>query len=332
MTIHSVEYSRGRPVVEAGKMHSAYSPSANLRPLNLVGFTFSFCHFTFVLYCPLMRLQFISKKSLALVFACTLALLCAAALLLFSRTENEKALARSASGSAAGSGARLKSFPKLFLWAWERPEELDFINPGDMGVAFLSKTIYLSEDKVIERPRMQPLKVPPNTTLIAVVRIETVRAAPPLLSESQRERLVAALAEASRARNVSALQIDFDALKSERAFYTKLLEDLRPRLPAEMPLSMTALASWCIDDNWLSSLPVDEAVPMLFQMGLDDERIRNYLKQGGELRSPACRLSKGISTDELVQPVTPRPRRTYVFNAKAWTEQSVRRAIERSME
>lgn len=278
-----------------------------------------------------MRLPVISKKSVALIFACMLALVCAAALILFSRLQNEKALALSGNG-AAGSPSRMAGFPRLFLWAWERPEELGFINPREVGVAFLSKTIYLSEDKVIERPRMQPLKVPPGTTLIAVVRIETVRSAPPLLSEAQRAKVIAALVEASRARNVSALQIDFDALKSERAFYTKLLEDLRRQLPKELALSMTALASWCIDDDWLNALPVDEAVPMLFQMGLDEERIKNYLKQGGELQSPVCRLSKGVSTDEPVQLVSPSPRRTYVFNTKPWTEQEVTRAIERSME
>lgn len=275
-----------------------------------------------------MCLGFGSKKSFVLIFACALALASAAALVLFARAQSERALARGKSGAVG----RMAAFPRLFLWAWERPEELGFINPREVGVAFLSKTVYLSEDRVIERPRMQPLKVPPGTTLMAVVRIETVRQSRPLLSGVQREKVLNALLEASRAPNVSALQIDFDALQSEREFYTKLLEDLRRRLPGEMPLSITALASWCIDDNWLNGLPVDEAVPMLFQMGLDDERIKNYLKQGGELRSPLCRLSKGVSTDEFAQLVSPSPRRTYVFNSKPWTEKEVARAIERNME
>jgi hypothetical protein len=164
------------------------------------------------------------------------------------------------------------------------------------------------------------------------VRIETVRDAPASLSAAQRSSVVSALTEAARGPNVSALQIDFDALKSERDFYTKLLQDLRQQLPQSMPLSITALASWCIDDNWLDGLPVDEAVPMLFQMGLDEERIKRYLKQGGEIRSPLCSLSKGISTDEPVQLISASPRRTYIFNAKPWTRESVRRAIERNKE
>ena len=289
-------------------------------------FIFSFYLSTFALYCRAMRWPVISKKSFAIIFACVLAVLCALALFFFSRLPTEKALAR----SATSPGARMAGFPGLFLWAWERPEQLDFIDTREVGVAFLSKTLYLREDRVIERPRMQPLKVPQGTTLIAVVRIETVRDAPPLLSDTQRGRVTEALVDASRAPNVRALQIDFDALSSERWFYTKLLQELRRQLPEEMPLSITSLASWCIDDNWLDGLPVDEAVPMLFRMGMDEERIRSYLKQGGEFRSPLCRLSEGVSTDEPVELASQGLRRTYIFNPKAWTEAAMRRAIERN--
>jgi hypothetical protein len=273
-------------------------------------------------------MRFISKKSVAVTSACVLALLFALALFVFVRVKNEKVLAR---GSANSSGARMAAAPKLFLWAWERNEQLSFINPREVGVAFLAETIYLREDRVIRRPRMQPLKVPQGTTLMAVVRIEDVRDDPPLLSNAQRAEVVAALIAASRLPNVYALQIDFDALKSERAFYTSLLQDVRQQLPGNMPLSITALASWCIDDTWLEALPVDEAVPMLFRMGLDDERIRNYLKAGGEFRSPVCRLSTGVSTDEPLK-LASRAARTYVFHTEAWTERAVHNLFERNPE
>ena len=272
-----------------------------------------------------MRLSIVSKKSLALTCACLLFILSALALFLFLRAQGERALAR----GAASSGARMAGFPKLFLWAWERPERLEFINPREVGVAYLSKTIYLRADKVIVRPRLQPLYVPKGTTLVAVVRIEALHDETPALSDEHRARVVEALLEAASAPNVSALQIDFDALQSEREFYKRLLQDLRARLPQAMPLSITALASWCVDDNWLEGLPIDEAVPMLFQMGLDDERIKSYLSRGGAFRSPLCRLSKGVSTDEPLTNI-PRGARTYVFHAKPWTDAEVRRAIERN--
>ena len=66
---------------------------------------------------------------------------------------------------------------------------------------------------------------------------------------------------------VRGVQIDFDATLSERDAYRALIHDVRKRLGPATPLSITALASWCIGDDWLNGLPVDEAIPMLFRMG-----------------------------------------------------------------
>lgn len=225
--------------------------------------------------------------------------------------------------------ARMSAFPKLFLWAWERPERLTFINPREVGIAFLAQTIYMNGNGIVTRPRLQPLDIPAGTTLVAVVRIESSRSEKPSLSNEQRTEVTEALLQIARKQNISALQIDFDATQSERNFYRDLLGEVRRELPDSMPLSMTALASWCIFDNWLDDLPVDEAVPMLFQMGVDQHRITDYLNAGGKLRSSVCLQSVGVSTDEtpvLVSPV----RRVYVFNSKPWSEVTVRTALERS--
>ncbi len=65
-----------------------------------------------------------------------------------------------------------------------------------------------------------------------------------------------------------------------------MLQDLRQKLPQQIPLSMTALASFCVGDRWLDDLPVDEAVPMIFRMGPDDQRIKNMLANGYDFREP----------------------------------------------
>src|SRR5437660_377160 len=83
--------------------------------------------------------------------------------------------------------ARSNQVPRLILWAWERPSDLSFIDPNEVGVAFLARTIYLRGDRVIARPRLQPLNVPQGTVLTAVARIETDRLAPTTLSKGQRE-------------------------------------------------------------------------------------------------------------------------------------------------
>jgi hypothetical protein len=264
------------------------------------------------------------KKSRALLFL-SVVLLLAIAALLFLRLRASNTLARSISPHSS----RMNAFPKLFLWAWERPEQLDFIDPRAVGVAFLARTIYLRNDTLVERPRLQPLKVPTGTTLIAVVRIESARQAPPALSDRQRAELAGALALVSRQPDISALQIDFDATESERKFYRALLKDVRRRMPESMPLSITVLASWCIFDNWLDDLPIDEAVPMIFDMGVDQHRINNYLETGGDFRSPLCRSSVGISVDQPAASLSS-DRRFYLFNSQPWTESTLRHALERS--
>lgn len=155
------------------------------------------------------------------------------------------------------SSRRLKNFPPIMLWAWEQPQELRFINPQEVGVAFLARTVYLRGADVRIRPRLQPLKIPAGTALMAVTRIEADRSVPPTLSVDQRTRVVSAIAKLSRLPGVAALQVDFDATTSQRAFYRDVLHDLHRQLPDTIGLSMTALASWCLYDNWLSGLPVD---------------------------------------------------------------------------
>ena len=218
-----------------------------------------------------------------------------------------------------------RGLPHIILWAWERPEDLEFIDPQRFGVAFLAQTLALSGEEVILNPRRQPLKVSPQTKLIAVTRIESQkttgkRAA---LSPAQRERLVTLIAKTQELPNVSAIQIDFDAVTSEREFYRALLGDLRKQLPDNVPLSITALASFCLGDRWLSDLPVDEAVPMIFRMGTDDKPIRNFLAGGSDFSEPLCRKSYGIALDEPLQMKFRESRRFYVFNDRSWAEKDL---------
>jgi hypothetical protein len=222
--------------------------------------------------------------------------------------------------------APLVTFPPVVLWAWERQEALDFIDVQGIGVAFLARTLYLSGSDVIVRPRLQPFSAPPDTQLMAVVRMASDRWRPPDLSASQREMATAAIAEIGALSGIQALQVDFDATVSQRAFYRDVLQQLRRQLPASMPLSITALASWCIFDDWLTGLPVDEVVPMVFRMGADQHRVRRYLAQD-DFRAAACRYSLGISTDEPLPTLRP-GRRLYVFHPYAWRLEAMTSFLE----
>jgi uncharacterized lipoprotein len=214
------------------------------------------------------------------------------------------------------------SFPRTVLWAWERPEDLQSLDSQRFAVAFLAQTLVLKGDEVGFNPRRQPLKVAPETRLIAVTRIETQKTTGrrSVLSAAQRQTVVTLILNTLALKNVSVVQVDFDAAKSEREFYQSLLEDLRQQLPENVALSMTALASFCVGDRWLTDLPVDEAVPMIFRMGTDDQPIKRLLADGNDFREPLCRKSYGVSLDEPIRINFETSRRRYVFNPHTWTE------------
>lgn len=217
------------------------------------------------------------------------------------------------------------------LWAWERPEDLTFLDSHKYGVAFLAQTLTLKGDEVIFNPRHQPLQVPPETKMMAVTRIESqkITGQRPALSANQRQQLVKLILRTLERGRVAAIQIDFDALVSEREFYRALLQDLRTQLPDNVPLSMTALASFCIGDRWLDELPVDEAVPMIFRMGADDRTVKNMLAGGDDFREPLCQRSYGIATDEPVDLKFKSGRRVYVFNTRSWQSTDIDALVDR---
>ena len=216
-------------------------------------------------------------------------------------------------------------FPQMVLWAWERPEDLRALDAKRYAVAFLAQTLTLKGDEVIQSPRHQPLQVAPETKLMAVTRIESSkttgeRAA---LTDAQRQKIVSLVMKTLQLDRVAAVQIDFDAASSERTFYRSLLQDLRHQLPDNVPLSMTALASFCAGDRWLRDLPVDEAVPMIFRMGADDKTIKNMLAAGDDFREPLCLRSYGVAIDEPPDFRRDPSRRVYIFNSHAWNETKI---------
>lgn len=215
--------------------------------------------------------------------------------------------------------------PRTWLWAWERPERLDFIDPAKVGVAYHAVTFRLTgSGDVVPRPRRQPLQVPPGTSMTAVMRIEVD--AGTVLGEAQRSRLVRLVTEQLRKHGERTVQIDFDARVSERSFYRELLHALRAALPEGTRLSMTALASWCLYDDWLDGLPVDEVVPMVFRMGADRVAVRGELARRGDFLSPRCQRSVGFVTDEPV-PALPAGRRVYWFSPRSWSAQDLERVL-----
>ena len=197
--------------------------------------------------------------------------------------------------------------PNLVLWAWERPEDLRFIDPDTTGIAYLAATIRIQPDGTVEmRPRLQTLFTPEGAWRTAVVRIET----PSRYVFPDAWGLAKKIAYIAANSRSTALQIDYDARVSERPFYRSLLRELRTVSP--IPLGITALASWCDGDAWLSGESVAEAVPMFFRMGPNESKQM-------PVRDVACRSSLGLSMDESWPAPLPANARLYIFNPRAWT-------------
>lgn len=222
---------------------------------------------------------------------------------------------RSDSLPTARLSARMSRLPQRTLWAWERPEDLQSIDPATTAIAVLDQTI-LFIPQPFSLPRRQPLVYPVGTSLIVVVRLETMPGA--ALDPAAEPRVADLLLRSAAHPGIAALQVDFDATRSQRPFYTALLNDLRRRMPPDLPLSITALASWCSNDDWIARLPVDEAVPMLFRMEPDRRHAPPDLPQF-QIREPLCMASAGISTHEP-WPADLAGKRIYVFPDRGWRE------------
>ena len=233
----------------------------------------------------------------------------------------------------AGSFASaLTAKPQLMIWAWERPENLEFIDSHRVGVSYLALTINLSRKGIMTAPRLQTLEVPKSTYLEGVVHIETESGSAAAFSSAQVDQVARCIQDTVNSLDLHAVQIDFDAKVSERQSYAALLRELRKRLPRNVTLSMTALSSWCLYDYWLADLPVDEIVPMLFSLGADEQKILLLLTRGQDFAADRCKQAIGVSIGGPVMTLAERSstvahlfinRRVYVFSTAKWTPESV---------
>ena len=88
--------------------------------------------------------------------------------------------------------------PPLVLWAWDRDDDLSFIDIRDTAVAYLAATVILRGESVFLAPRYHPLAPPKGSRLVAVAHIEVDRHEPPVVSDAQARDLAATLAALPR--------------------------------------------------------------------------------------------------------------------------------------
>lgn len=228
---------------------------------------------------------------------------------------------------AAAPHAQAALIPDKVLWAWQRAEDLSTIDTKKFAVAYMACHVLLKGEATLVSWRQQSLKVPEQAVLIPVVRIDCDNRNKAKLNEKQLETVLQVLKRAAAGKRTAELQIDFDAREDERDFYRKLLVETKKSLAPDLPLSITALASWCLFDNWIKDLPVDEMVPMMFSLGRDREKILKYFSEERDFLESGCCKSLGVSLEDaeinrIMIPLAKRrkiPVRIFVFTRSAWT-------------
>src|SRR5258706_1359506 len=201
--------------------------------------------------------------------------------------------------------AARRAKPTLVLWAWDRTEDLRFLKSGEAEVAGLMATVHLRNGKADMWRRRLPLFVTPGVPLIAVVRLESDGSELPSVDR------VSDQIENMTMGQFDTLQIDFDAKQSQMDWYRSLLRSfdlLYRRGEGAVPqyrsraignVSITALASWCVDRPWFANdrSVIQEVVPMLFRMGPHRVDLLRRVAREKDF-AEGCRGAVGVSLDE----------------------------------
>ena len=193
--------------------------------------------------------------------------------------------------------------------------------------AVVVETLVVDARSVQRMPRTQPLVLPVSVRVLPVLHVEAGPDAPDTLSESQRGAIVDAFARhaADAASGAGVIQLDFEAPRRERSSYQALVGAIRTALPASLKLSVTALAHWCAQGDWLDTLPVDEVVPMLYRLGPQSPQWRRRWLRDDPTLARRCRgPALGFATnDPPPAALLARTARPYWFDESAWSNRSV---------
>ena len=169
--------------------------------------------------------------------------------------------------------------------------------------AVLVESLVLRARSVEHGGRTQSLALPDGVHVVPVVHVEAAEDAPDDITPTQREAIVAAVRRqagtAAPRAGAGLLQLDFEAPARQREAYRTLVAAIRAALPADMRLSVTVLAHWCTQGDWLDHLPVDGVVPLLYRLGSHAGDWRRRFAQDDASLARRCRgPALGFATND----------------------------------
>jgi hypothetical protein len=213
----------------------------------------------------------------------------------------------------------LAAEPRIYLWAWDRPENLRFLSP-EIGVAYFAGEIDLGSKKPAFRPRTKPLLLPEAHPTLPVLHVRAHRSHS--YGIPQQRLILDAIRQLVANSRADSLQLDFEVYHSQREFYKQLVRTIKEE-NTHLKLSVTALASWCGRDSWLTGLGIAEIVPMLFDPSHKSSGAHHFLPQDS-----TCQDAVGIATYESY-PTFPRSKKYFVFSNRAWRREDVTQMLAR---
>lgn len=192
-------------------------------------------------------------------------------------------------------------------------------------IAVLLDHLQLSGDGIAIRQRRKMLLVDKATRVTPVVHVQSDPKNMPNLGPRQTEAIVQAVQAASLRSTSGWVQLDFEALESQRDYYVRLVSTLRNRLAPSIQFSVTVMAGWCAHKGLLAQLRADEVVPMFFHMGPQADTYRARLQRKPDQFDPRCRQqAAGFAVQEKpALEVQRRYDRRYWFNYQAWNNFSM---------
>jgi len=209
----------------------------------------------------------------------------------------------------------------IVIWVWERPENLYFLKEKNITFAYLSGTVTKTNNGLVYYSRRQPLRIPDYSNSIAVIRIEDKSDKHEFNNQDLLD-ISEYIAKSCQEKETNlGCQTDFDAVESQTDFYKKLVTNVREKLPQNIKLSITALVSWCTSGTpWFNGLPIDEAVPMFFRLGKEENLYWKKIEEGNLKLDVSCHKSIGIATDEpLPNKIYLENKPIYIFNNVYWS-------------
>jgi len=198
--------------------------------------------------------------------------------------------------------------------------------PPYREAAVLVESLTLRAWGVERGGRTQPMALPTGVRLVPVVHVESAEDAPDDFTPAQQAAVLAAVRRHAgiAAAGAGLLQLDFEAPPRQRDAYHALVAAAREALPAGVRLSVTVLAHWCTQGDWLDRLSVDEVVPMLYHLGPHADDWRRRFEQADAGLARRCRGSAlGFATHDPPSPaLLARATRPYWFDDAAWANPS----------